>query len=178
MRRAVILLPLLLLAGCSCQRHADDAGSAQADATPHDPASAAADDAKAGELAAMAPPVLSAVPPDAADESTVVRNYFNAVMRRDHAAAAALWSGGAAGRDDAALHDLMQLPGVRGIRMESDVPIARDTAQPSRLREVPVTLRVTTTDRIVRYKGWYRLQPRADDSGWEIHGASLQPVLD
>jgi hypothetical protein len=178
MRRAVILLPLLLLGGCSCQRHADDAGSAQADAPPHAPASAAADDAKAGALAAMAPGVLSAVPPDAADESTVVRNYFNAVMRRDHAAAAALWSGGAAGRDDAALHDLMQLPGVRGIRMDSDVPIARDTAQPSRLREVPVTIRVTTAERIVRYTGWYRLQPRADDSGWEIHGASLQPVLD
>lgn len=178
MRRAVILLPLLLLGGCSCQRHAGDADSTQADATTRAAAPAAADDAQAGAVVAMAPAILSAVPPDAADENTVVRNYFNAVMRRDHAAAEALWSGGAAGRDDDALHDLMQLPGVRGIRLESDVPIARDSAQPSRLREVPVTLRVTTADRIVRYKGWYRLQPRADDSGWEIHGASLQPVLD
>ncbi|WP_312237664.1 hypothetical protein [Stenotrophomonas sp.] len=178
MRRAVILLPLLLMGGCSCQRHADDDGSAKADATAPAPAPATTDDAQAGALATMAPAVVSAVPPDAADENTVVRNYFNAVMRRDHAAAEALWSGGAAGRDDAALRGLMQLPGVRGIRMESDVPIARDAAQPSRLREVPVTIRVTTADRIVRYKGWYRLQPRADGSGWEIHGASLQPVLD
>lgn len=176
MRRALILLPFLLLGGCSCQRHADDAGSADAEATTRAAAPAAAD--QAGAAVAMAPAILSAVPPDAADESTVVRNYFNAVMRGDHAAAEALWSGGVAGRDDAALHGLMQLPGVRGIRLESDVPIARDSAQPSRLREVPVTIRVTTADRIVRYNGWYRLQPRADGSGWEIHGASLQPVLD
>lgn len=178
MRRAVILLPLLLLGGCSCQRHADAADGAKADSTAPAAQSVADKDAQAGTLAAMAPTVLSAVPPDAADEGTVVRNYFNAVMRRDHAAAEALWSGGAAGRDDAALHSLMQLPGVRGIRMESDAPIARDSAQPSRLREVPVTIRVSTAERNVRYTGWYRLQPRADGSGWEIHGASLQPVLD
>jgi uncharacterized protein YceK len=178
MRRAVILLPLLLLGGCSCQRHADEAASAKAEPTARASASATTEDAQAGTLATIAPSALTAVPPDADDENTVVRNYFNAVMRRDHAAAEALWSGGAAGRDDAALRSLMQLPGVRGIRMESDVAIARDAVQPSRLREVPVTIRVTTADRIVRYKGWYRLQPRADDSGWEIHGASLQPVLD
>jgi len=119
MRRAVILLPLLL-GGCSCERHP---------------------------------------------------------------AADAFWSGGrtASHADDAVLRQLLSQPEpsrVLSLRMDTEVPIARDQAQPSRLREVPVRIRVMTADGPLRYQGGYRLQPRPDASGWEIHGASVQPVLD
>jgi hypothetical protein len=46
------------------------------------------------------------------------------------------------------------------------------------LREVPVRIRAMTANGPLNYQGWYRLQPRADGSGWEIHGASVHPVLD
>lgn len=183
MRRAVILLPLLLLGGCSCQRHGDDstlppappAADAHTADTDHAPAATA--------LAAAPLAPLSAVAAGADDESTVVRNYFNTLMRGDRATADAFWSGGqpTSHADDAALRRLADHRGqadVRSVRMDSDPPIARDDAQPSRLREVPVRIRVVTGERTVRFKGGYRLQPRADGSGWEIHGASLQPVLD
>ena len=184
MRPAMILLPLLLLGGCSCQRHADDGGTpgAAAAADGKRAAPTAAGDGNAA-LAAIAVPVLSAVPAGADDEATVVRHYFNALARGDRAAADALWTGGRVSTraDDAALRALIQqsgIPKVHSLRLDSDAPIARDTAQPSRLREVPVRIRAVTAEGTLRYTGWYRLQPRADGSGWEIHGASLQPQLD
>lgn len=184
MRRAVFLLPLLLFGGCSCQRHADDTGAA-----PVPPAAAAAgepaplDPARDAALVPAPVAALTAVAADADDEGTVVRDYFNALMRGDRTTADAFWNGGqpAARADDAVLRRLAEQPGqadVRSLRMDSEAPIARDDAQPSRLREVPVRIRVVTGERTLRFEGWYRLQPRADGSGWEIHGASLQPVLD
>lgn len=184
MRAAVILLPLLLFGGCSCQRHADEdvapTSAAAPDAERAALAPAGADDAA---LAAIAAPVLSAVPAGADDEASVVRHYFNALARGDRAAADAFWSGGhtSAHADDAALRTLIQHPGaisVHSLRLDSEAVIARDTTQPSRLREVPVRIRAVTSEGTLRYTGWYRLQPRPDGSGWEIHGASLQPQLD
>ncbi|MET4616986.1 hypothetical protein ABIA71_002566 [Stenotrophomonas sp. 2619] len=183
MRRAVILLPLLLLGGCSCQRHSDDSSTPPAPPAADAPAVAATDDTPATALAAAPVAALSAVAAGADDESTVVRDYVNALMRGDRATADAFWSGGqpASRADDAVLRRLADHPeqaDVRSLRMDSELPIARDEAQPSRLRDVPVRIRVVTGERTLRFQGWYRLQPRADGSGWEIHGASLQPVLD
>jgi len=183
MRRAVILLPLLLLGGCSCQRHSDDSSTPPAPPAADAPAVAATDDTPATALAATPVAALSAVAAGADDESTVVRDYVNALMRGDRATADAFWSGGqpASRADDAVLRRLADHPeqaDVRSLRMDSELPIARDDAQPSRLRDVPVRIRVVTGERTLRFQGWYRLQPRADGSGWEIHGASLQPVLD
>jgi len=174
MRCAAFVLPLLLLGGCSCQRHADDDGVA-ASAPAAAVAAAPAGSAAQGLAGNNAPP--SAVASGAADEPTVVRQYFNTLMTGDRAAADAFWSGGrtSARPDDVALREL---PGLLGLRVEADPPIARDDAQPSRLREVPVRIRARTAEGTLRYHGWYRLQPRADGSGWEIHGASLQPTLD
>ena len=111
MRPAMILLPLLLLGGCSCQRHADDGGThgAAAAADGKRAAPTAAGDGNAA-LAAIAVPVLSAVPAGADDEATVVRHYFNALARGDRAAADALWTGGRVSTraDDAALRALIQ----------------------------------------------------------------------
>ena len=184
MRRAVILLPLLLLGGCSCQRHGDDSTPPPAPPTADAPV-AATDHAPATATALAAAPLaaLSAVAAGADDESTVVRDYFNALMRGDRATADAFWSGGqpVSRADDAVLRRLADHPeqaDVRSLRMDSDLPIARDDAQPSSLREVPVRIRVVTGERTLRFQGWYRLQPRADGSAWEIHGASLHPVLD
>ncbi|MCC7634574.1 hypothetical protein [Stenotrophomonas rhizophila] len=177
MRCAVFVLPLLLLGGCSCQRHSNDDGAAADDQAAAAAVAAAPAGSVAQGLAGSSAPPSSAVASGAADEPTVVRQYFNTLMTGDRAAADAFWSGSrtSARPDDIALREL---PGLLGLRMETDPPIARDDAQPSRLREVPVRIRARTAEGTLRYHGWYRLQPRADGSGWEIHGASLQPTLD
>ena len=177
MRCAVIVLPLLLLGGCSCQRHANDDGAAASEQAAAAAVAATPDGSAAQPLAGNTVSPPSAVASGAADEPTVVRQYFNTLMTGDRAAADAFWSGGrtSARPDDIALREL---PGLLGLRVEADPPIARDDAQPSRLREVPVRIRARTAEGTLRYHGWYRLQPRADGSGWEIHGTSLQPTLD
>lgn len=177
MRRVMFLLPLLF-AGCSCQPDPapteTPAGTAATDAAA---ASAAPAPAQGEGVAAMAPPVLSAVAPDAPSETITVRNYIYALLGSDRKSSDAFWSGGhtSARPDDAVLRSIPQL---RNLRLDTESPIARDTAQPSRLREVPVRIRAITAEGTFRYTGWYRLQPRADGSGWEILSASLQPALD
>jgi len=178
MRRAVLLLPLLILHGCSRQQHppASDP-SAPPESTVADAAPASGDDtALTPAPSTPAPASLSAVATDAPDEPMVVHRYVTAVAQGDLATADALWTGGSPGGrpDDAALR---ALPDFRGLRIKTGAPIARDTAQPSRLREVPVQIRVSTDTGTLRFEGWYRLQPRVDGSGWEIHGASIQPVM-
>jgi hypothetical protein len=179
MRLASVLLPLLLIGGCSCQRQGDAAAAADVDAATPPPAraTAAAADADAGAVAT--PPALpsSAVAAGATDEPATVRNYMGVLLRGDRSAAAAYWQGGTprAQPDDAPLHHLTD---VVSLRVDTDTPIARDTALPSRLREVPVRIRILTGQGTLHYHGWYRLQPRADGSGWELSGASLQPSLD
>lgn len=177
MRRIVFLLPLLF-AGCSCQPDpAPGETPASAVATDSAAASPQAAPAQGEGLAAMAPPVLSAVAPDAPSETITVRNYIYALLGSDRKRSDAFWSGGhtSARPDDAVLRTIPQL---RNLRVDTDIPIARDTAQPSRLREVPVRIRAITADGTFHYNGWYRLQPRPDGSGWEILSASLQPALD
>lgn len=175
MRRVLVLLPLLL-GGCSCQ---PESARAPDDRPPPQDVSAAvtpAQDTTAAEVEHAAPAVLSAVAPGAADETTTIRNYFNVLLRPDRSASDAFWSGGSAGSrpDDQVLRGI---PNLRTLRVDTQQPIARDTAQPSRLREVPVRVRAVTAEDTFFYAGWYRLQPRADESGWEIVGASVQPVL-
>lgn len=176
MRRVVILLPLLL-GGCSCQpesaRTPDDR-PAPMDVSDAGVAAARAAEAEAGSGLPSTPP--SAVAPDAASEPVVIRNYVNVLLRPDRTLSDAFWRGGTAGShpDDQVLR---AIPNLRTLRVDTASPIARDTAVPSRLREVPVRVRAVTAEDILYYDGWYRLEPRADGSGWEITGASLQPVL-
>lgn len=176
MRRVVFLLPLLF-AGCSCQPDPAADGDRSA-AAPTDVSAAAPDASPSGQdgIAAMAPPALSAVAADAPSETTTVRNYVIALLGSDRSASDAYWSGGTTGArpDDAVLRTIPQL---RNLRVDADPPVARDTAQPSRLREVPVRIRAITAEGTFNYHGWYRLQPRPDASGWEIQSASLQPTL-
>lgn len=174
MRRVLILLPLLL-GGCSCQpesaRTPDNRPPPQ-DVSEAGIAAARATEASSG--AASAPP--GAVAPDAVSEPALIRNYINVLLRPERTLSDAFWRGGTAGvrPDDQVLR---AIPNLRTLRVDTATPIARDTAKPSRLREVPVRVRAVTADDILYYDGWYRLEPRADGSGWEITGASLQPVL-
>jgi len=176
MRRAVLLLPLLILHGCSCQPHAPapDAVVAADNAAAPEPSDE--DASPSPPLSTPSPAAPSAVAADALDEPSVVHRYISALAQGDFATADAQWTGGGPGGhpDDAVLR---ALPGFRGLRIKTQAPIARDTATPSRLREVPVQIRVGTATGTLRFEGWYRLQPRVDGSGWEIHGASIQPVM-
>ncbi len=177
MRRVLVLLPLLL-GGCSCQPESARVPEAQ----PAVPAASAADaepsasDETASAELQSAPPVLSAVAAGATDESTTVHQYVTALLGPDRAVSDAYWTGGSAGTrpDDQVLR---AIPDLRSLRVKTSSPIALDSAQPSRLREVPVKVRAMTANGTLNYEGWYRLQPRADESGWEIVGASVQPVL-
>lgn len=175
MRRIVFLLPLLI-GGCSCQPDSAREPAAPAPQDMSAASSAAATDAAAEGVSLATSAALSAVAPGALDEPTTVRNYVYALMGADRAASDAYWTGGRTGSrpDDQVLR---VLPGLQTLRVDTELPIARDTAQPSRLREVPVRVRAVTADGTLHYHGWYRLQPRADGSGWEITSASLQPTL-
>lgn len=175
MRRAVLLLPLLL-GGCSCQRDPAIAESVAAAAS----AGAATDTPTADASAALAATPVDALAPlhaGVVNETITVRNYIGALLRGEKAEADGYWrSAPGSGADDAALR---LLPQMQSIRVDTDTPIARDSELPSRLREVPVRFRATTAENgVLRYQGWYRLVPAADGSRWLIQSASIQPVLD
>lgn len=178
MRRILFLLPLLF-AGCSCQpdpttgARAPTPGSAVADAPP---AETAALENPGDSLAAIETPALSAVAAGAVDETTTVHQYVVALLDADRSKADAYWSGGhpAPHADDAVLR---AIPELRSLRVKTQLAVARDEQQPSRLLEVPVSVRAITADGALTYEGWYRLQPRPDNSGWEIQSASIHPVL-
>jgi hypothetical protein len=172
----LLLLPLLF-AGCSCQPE-PVAQDAPAQASPTAAAlPAAAPDAAAGEsLGAVAVPELSAVAPGATDEVATVHEYIYSLLGKDRSASDAYWTGGSAGtRPDDQL--LRAIPELRNLRVKTSAPIARDDKEPSHLLEVPVNIRAMTGEGTLTFTGWYRLQPRPDASGWEIHSASLQPVM-
>ena len=104
--------------------------------------------------------------------------YVMALLNRDRKAADAAWTfppSDARRADDAALR---QLTDVRSLRLTSELPIARDGHQPPQLLEVPVRIRAVTPEGTFRFGGWYRVQPSADGSAWQIQSAQLRPSLD
>ncbi len=179
MRRLCWLLPLLMIA-CSCQRapvadsETDAAAAADASATPSlPPAGAAVTDVPLD----VPLDALSAVAAGAPDPGTVVRDYLSRLPGHDAAALDAVWQiPPPAGRaDDAALRELRD---IISLRVNTGAAVARDQQHPSRLMEVPVRVRALTVSGTLRFTGWYRLSPDADDSAWRIQSAQLQPVLD
>ncbi|WP_421568674.1 hypothetical protein [Stenotrophomonas sp. PD6] len=178
MRRAVFLLPLLF-AGCSCQpdplAERTPAGAAPATSVAAEPARETP--APSAEAQSVPPSELSAVAPGAIDESATVHAYVFTLLGDDRAASDAYWTGGhtAPRADDAVLRTI---PDLRSLRVKTSTPIARDDKKPSHLLEVPVSIRAMTGNGTLNFEGWYRLQPKPDGSGWEIHSASLQPTLD
>lgn len=169
-----LMLCVLLLPGCSCQRHADEAerntagNASTADAAL--PPSSRHDSAEAGSP--RPPPIKGA-----REAVATVHRYIAALRDPDARALDAFWIGGKAPvvPEDAALH---RVEGLRAMRIENDRPIALDTNAPVQTVEVPVRITASTHDGRRRFHGWYRLHRKADGSGWEITAASLQPVID
>ena len=175
MRHWLLLVLILPLAHCSCQR---DAGG---DA----PATAAADGANAPRPAAIsgespdAPsPVAAQAASSAALQATsALHAYLGALPGPERAIADAYWAGGNPGSPagDAALRDV---PGLRAMRIDNDTPRPLDRQSPPAAFEIPLKLRLDTDAGPYRLQGFYRLRARIDGQGWEITSAELQPVLD
>lgn len=175
------LLPLSLIAifigGCSCQR---------APVAPERvvaPAEAPATNAISTESEAEAPAESMQVAPtppglSSGDAASTVHSYVHALMQAGGGDSNSYWVGGHAPPrpDDAVLRAL--IPDIRNLRINNDAAIPLDKEQPPQALEVPVHLRIRTDTGTRHLRGWYRLRPRIDGSGWEITSASLQPVLD
>jgi hypothetical protein len=178
MRRTLFLIAPVMLLGCSRP-------AAQPDPVP----AAAHTEAAARPLAATGTsaaalqsptidPLFAAVTADAQPPSMMLNRYLIALLNRDRSASDAAWTFPPADprhADDAAIRQLQDL---RTLRLESEVPLARDGQQPPRLLEVPVRIRAVTTQGTFRFSGWYRVQPSADGRSWKIQSAQLRPTLD
>ncbi|MDT3501200.1 hypothetical protein [Stenotrophomonas maltophilia] len=179
MRRTLLLLMPLVALGCSRPPSAVDI-AAPAAATPDDARRqpAAADDEAASLRPPTVPPLLAAVAEDAEPPGDMLSRYMTDLLNRDHAASDAAWTFPPADlrrADDAALR---QLDNVRALRLRSQTPVAVDGKHPPQLLEVPVQVRAVTADGTFRFGGWYRVQPNADGSAWQILSAQLRPSLD
>ena len=71
---------------------------------------------------------------------------------------------------------------IQGVLGNDDAPpevhYPVDSKLPPQLLEVPVQVRAVTADGTFRFGGWYRVQPNADGSAWQIQSAQLRPSLD
>lgn len=173
MRYWLLVLLVLLLGSCSCQRQPD------ADAVAQLPVDAALqDDAPAS---APATPEVLAATQAAANAAQLAAStlhaYLGALPATDRSRADAYWSGGNPGAPagDALLRGIADL---RGLRIQNDPPLALDRESPPRAFEIPVRLRVETGGGVHRLQGHYRMRARIDGQGWEITSAALQPQLD
>lgn len=176
-RQLLLVVPLLLL-GCSRPATTQDPAGKPATATDAGSVIAPAEaDPPALQAPAVAP-LFAAVDADAEAPAALLNRYVMALLNRDRATADAAWTfppSDDARADDAALR---QLEGVRSMRLSTELPIARDGQQPSRLLEVPVQVRAITANGTFRFGGWYRVQPSADGRAWQIQSAQLRPSLD
>ncbi|WP_166745299.1 MULTISPECIES: hypothetical protein [Xanthomonas] len=177
MRWIAIVMSVAALAGCSCQRTAEQ----ETAAAP--PASHQADAMEQAAIhAAPGTPALAEDPDDAqaraafAEASATVQRYLGALPGAARADADALWTGGrpAPVPDDAVLRGMSD---IQSMRIMNDPPLPLDQQHPPRQIEVPVRITVRTRSGTQQLVGAYRLQPRAGSDRWEIYSATLQPVL-
>lgn len=136
-----------------------------------------------GDGPLTAPPAVDtgAAEPTPADAVAVIREYYAAIARRDHAAAYRLW------REDGAASG--QTPGqfaagfaqTQGASVEIGAPGAVDAGAGSRYIEVPVSATLTDADGNVRvFSGSYVLHRAVADGAspsqraWRIQGADLR----
>ncbi len=179
MRRTLLLLMPLVALGCSRPPPAVDI-TAPVATRPDDARRqpTAADDEAAPLRPPTVLPLLAAVADDAEPPGDMLSRYMTDLLNRDRAASDAAWSFPPADprrADDAALR---QLDNVRALRLRSQTPVAVDGKHPPQLLEVPVQVRAVTADGTFRFGGWYRVQPNADGSAWQIQSAQLRPSLD
>ncbi|AWH52615.1 hypothetical protein C1924_05220 [Stenotrophomonas sp. ESTM1D_MKCIP4_1] len=180
MRSALLLMASLTVLGCSNPGPPDTAAAMPPNDGPATDAGRAP--AATRETPALAAsgidPLYGAVAVDAETPSRLLNRYVLDLLNGNKAGIDAAWAlapPDARRADDAALR---LLPDVHTLRLDAQTPLPRDQQQPPRLLEVPVRIRATTSKGQFRYHGWYRVQPRADGQGWQIHSAQLQPTLD
>ena len=173
MRAMVLVTMVLLIGGCSCSRPPDTEPAPLA-TTPQQPALPVASvdsappsaDTQAAEIQART----------MSEAVSTLHAYLAVVAGKDWDKANAYWSGGKPPprEDDYAVRGIEDL---RSMRINNEPPKPLDRESPSKYIEIPVSLRVRKDSGIYEINGWYRLQRRAADDGWEIASASLQPSM-
>jgi hypothetical protein len=175
MRYWLLVLLVLLLGSCSCQRQPDADAVAQLPVDAALPGNAPAPETRPAIPDALA--ATQAAANAAQQAASTLHAYLGALPATDRSRADAYWSGGNPGAPagDALLRGIADL---RGMRIHNDPPQALDRESPPRAFEIPVHLRVETGDGMHRLQGHYRMRARIDGQGWEITSAALQPQLD
>jgi hypothetical protein len=173
MRAMMLVLVALLMGGCSCSRQPDPEHAPQA-TTPEQTA-AAADSVDSAPTSAE----TQAVEIQARGMTEAVSTlhaYLTIVAGKDWKKADAYWSGGKPPprADDYAVRGIEDLSSMR---IKNEEPRPLDQEFPTKYIEIPVSLRVRKDTGTYDIKGWYRLQRKAADDGWEIASASLQPSM-
>ena len=172
MRTMLSLTALLLIAGCSCQRNAEQSQEATT-------AAATAPEQEQAPLAQPGQPIET--PPSEkagyAEAASTLHAYLRVIAAKQWNEADSYWSGGKAPSQpgDTSVRAAQDL---RSMRIQNGSPKPLDNESPARSIEIPVTLRVRETTGITEINGWYRLRRKVGGDGWEITSASLQPALD
>ncbi|MBJ6982563.1 hypothetical protein [Luteimonas sp. MC1572] len=121
-------------------------------------------------------PVMSALEPAAADAVALVRDYYAAIARGDHARAYAMWSDGGRSSGQTPEQFAAGFSGTRTVVQPGEPGVVSGAAG-ARLVEVPVSVTTTRADGSEqRYVGAYVLRrATADGSGaWRITAAELR----
>lgn len=100
-----------------------------------------------------------------------VDRYLHLLVQGQHDAALALWARPPAVSPDADL--IQRLSGASSVRMTTFAGKRSGNDDASLAVEVPISLRIATSDGLIQYAGWYRLEPLTDGR-WMIDAAQLQ----
>jgi len=173
MRTMLSLAALLLIAGCSCQRNAEQSQEATAIAEATAPEQEQAPLVQPGQPKETLPSEKAGY----AEAASTLHAYLRAIAAKQWNEADGYWTGGKAPSQagDASVRAVKDL---RSMRIQNDSPKPLDQESPARSIEIPVTLRVGETTGITGINGWYRMRRKVGGDGWEITSASLQPTLD
>jgi hypothetical protein len=172
MRTMLSLTALLLIAGCSCQRNAEQSQEATT-------AAATAPEQEQVPLAQPGQPIetLPAEKAGYAEAASTLHAYLRVIAAKQWNEADSYWTGGKAPSQPGDM-SIRAAQDLRSMRIQNGSPKPLDNESPARSIEIPVTLRVRETTGITEINGWYRLRRKVGGDGWEITSASLQPALD
>jgi hypothetical protein len=173
MRTMMLVVMALLVGGCSCSRKPDPEPAPRATAQEQPAAAANPVDSAPASAEAQATEIQAHAMSEAV---STLHSYLAIVAGKDWDKANAYWSGGKPPprEDDYAMRGV---EGLRSMRINNEAPKPLDDESPSESIEIPVSLRIRKDSGIYEINGWYRLQRKATDDGWEITSASLQPSM-
>lgn len=173
MRTMLSVVALLLIAGCSCQRNAEQSQEEAAVAEAATPKQEQVPLAQPDQPAETRPSEKATY----AQAASTLHSYLRVVAAKQWGEADGYWTGGKAPSQpgDASVR---AVPDLRSMRIQNGSPKPLDQESPARSIEIPVTLRVRETTGITEISGWYRMRRKVKEDGWEITSASLRPALD